>query len=180
MFSIIALPYDALQHLPAREFKTLVAVLRWVDRAGRCFPSLAQIAHAVGVSESTACRSMQCLDAAGVFDERTRAGNGRYRYQVNARYLPRWPGKASPSASLQDRLPQPARQESKLIKESRDAQARFAKSRVSFTEMPDERAKWDARLRGWQTKRFWLPLWGPKPTETGCYAPLAALQPPQR
>jgi len=125
---------------------------------------------------------MQCLDAAGVFDERTRTRNGRYRYQVNARYLPRWPGKASASASLQDGLAQQARQESKPIKQSRDALARqrFARREVSFGEMPDERAKWDSRLRGWQTKRFWLPLWGPKPTEAGCFAPLAALQPPQR
>jgi hypothetical protein len=39
--------------------------------------------------------------------------------------------------------------------------------------MLDERAKWEARLRGWRTKRFWLPLWGPKPTEPGCFAPLS-------
>lgn len=51
MFSIVAVPFDACRDLPAREFKTLVAVLRWVGRAGRCFPSLAQIADAVGVSE---------------------------------------------------------------------------------------------------------------------------------
>jgi hypothetical protein len=49
--------------------------------------------------------------------------------------------------------------------------ARFAKREVSFGELPDDRAKWQARLRGWRTSRFWLPLWGPKPSEPGCFAP---------
>ena len=42
---------------------------------------------------------------------------------------------------------------------------------MSFGEIPDERAKWEARLRSWRQSRFWLPLWGPKPTEPGCFAP---------
>ena len=55
------------------------------------------------------------------------------------------------------------------------ARARFAQRKVSFGEMPDERAKWQARLRGWRQSRFWLPLWGPKPTEPGCFAPVEVL-----
>ena len=46
---------------------------------------------------------------------------------------------------------------------------------MSFGEIPDDRAKWEARLRSWRTSRFWLPLWGPKPTEPGCFAPAGVL-----
>ena len=46
---------------------------------------------------------------------------------------------------------------------------------MSFGEMPDERAKWQARLRSWRKSRFWLPLWGPKPGEPGCFAPAELL-----
>jgi len=36
-------------------------------------------------------------------------------------------------------------------------------------------AFWQARLRSWRQSRFWLPLWGPKPTEPGCFAPAALM-----
>jgi hypothetical protein len=64
----------------------------------------------------------------------------------------------------------------------RDARTRdrFARSRVTFGEIPDEHSKWEARLRSWRQSRFWLPLWGPKPSEPGCFAPQAALQSPKR
>src|SRR4051794_6080916 len=56
------------------------------------------------------------------------------------------------------------------------ARDRFAKPGVSFGEMPDERAKWQARLRSWRKSRFWLSLWGAKPGEPGCLAPADLLQ----
>ena len=52
-------------------------------------------------------------------------------------------------------------------KETARERARFAKSQLSFGELTDERSKWEARLRSWRQSRFWLPLWGPKPTEPG-------------
>ena len=42
--------------------------------------------------------------------------------------------------------------------------------------MPDNRAKWEARLRSWRKSGFWLPSFGPKPTEPGCFAPAEVLQ----
>ena len=51
---------------------------------------------------------------------------------------------------------------------------------MSFGEIPDEQARWQARLRSWRQSRFWLPLWGPKPTEPGCFAPAEVLQGIQR
>ena len=52
---------------------------------------------------------------------------------------------------------------------------RFAKSGISFGEIPDERSKWEARLRSWRQSRFWLPLWGARPGEAGCMVPAALL-----
>jgi hypothetical protein len=47
---------------------------------------------------------------------------------------------------------------------------------LSFGEIPDDRAKWEARLRSWRKSGFWLPLWGPRPDQPGCFAPIAVLQ----
>jgi hypothetical protein len=52
----------------------------------------------------------------------------------------------------------------------------FAQSGSRYGDLIDERSKWEARLRSWRQSRFWLPLWGPKPTEPGCFAPLEVLQ----
>jgi len=47
---------------------------------------------------------------------------------------------------------------------------------VSFSELPDQRARWTPRLRGWHRSGFWLADWGPKPNETGCCVPREVLQ----
>jgi hypothetical protein len=40
--------------------------------------------------------------------------------------------------------------------------------------LPDMHDQWRARIGGWVRSggRFWLPQWGPKPGETGCFAPI--------
>ena len=68
-----------------------------------------------------------------------------------------------------------AGREEQADKKTGYARARFAKPGISFGEIPDDRAKWEARLRSWRQSRFWLPLWGPKPIEPGCFAPLEVL-----
>jgi hypothetical protein len=30
---------------------------------------------------------------------------------------------------------------------------------------------WEQRLAAWRSKKFWMPMWGPKPGEPGCAAP---------
>ena len=47
----------------------------------------------------------------------------------------------------------------------------IGKLEISFGELPDERSKWEARLRSWRQSKFWLPLWGPQPDQPGCFAP---------
>jgi hypothetical protein len=182
LFQIVALPYAALQDLPPLEFKLMAAVLRYANKAGECWPALRQLAADIGKSEATVCRAMRRLaQEFHCFAERTRPGNGRYRYKIAERFLPRWPGKQPPKSSscsiVQDGLAQPARQEANPPKQAREARerARFAKPRLSYGEIPDERARWEPRLRSWRQSKFWLPLWGPKPDEAGCFAPVSLM-----
>jgi hypothetical protein len=72
-------------------------------------------------------------------------------------------------------VPPPGREE-QAGKKTGYARARFANRGGSFGEIPDDRAKWEARLRSWHKSRFWLPSFGPKPTEPGCFAPAVLLK----
>jgi len=166
MFAIVAVPFDALQHLPPLEFKVMTALLRYADRQGRCWPALRQLAVDVGKSEATVCRAMKRLDAQGCFDERTRPGNGRYRYRIAQRFLPRWPS----HAGVQDRLAQAARQEALPTKQLDSW--RFAKVGKVEAGLPAP-VDWGPRLRSYRKSGFWLAVWGPRPGEAGCFAPLA-------
>ena len=49
---------------------------------------------------------------------------------------------------------------------------------MTFGEIPDERSKWEARLRSWRKSGFWLPYWGEKPGNPSCIVPIALLQAP--
>lgn len=98
---------------------------------------------------------------------RVRRPGAAYAYTVAARFLPAMRGV---SHRREKGVPR-TRTEEKVVKKTERAGARF----VSFGEMPDDRIKWQARLRSWRQSRFRLPLWGPKPGEAGCFAPAALL-----
>ena len=180
MFAIIAVPFDAFQALPRPEHRWLLTCFsRYVDRAGTAFPSLRQLAADARMSLASVSRRMAALARLEVF-QRERKPGGRYRYR---------PGRSLPSALARARCRGVSAAETGCFtgrehRTSRAYQARqrgarapqFANRKVSFGEIPDERAKWEARLRCWRQSRFWLPLWGPKPTEPGCFAPVEALQ----
>jgi hypothetical protein len=176
LFSIVAVPFDAFASLPSPQDRWLLTCFsRYVDKAGKAFPSLRQLAIDARMSLATVCRRMAGMAGLGVF-QRERQPGGRYRYTLAAAYRPRWPGKAKPqqnqcvSAGKQG-VSQAATQEANPTKQTRQD----ARARVSFGEMSDERGKWQARLRGWRQSRFWLPLWGAKPGEAGCMVPAALL-----
>jgi hypothetical protein len=103
---------------------------------------------------------------------RQRRPGGVYAYVIAARFLPAARG----VSHAQKRGVPPLRTEENPRKKTTGAGARFAgsgiRSGISFGELPDERSKWEARMRSWRQSRFWLPLWGPKPTEPGCFAPV--------
>ncbi len=175
LFAIIAVPFDAFQALPRPEHRWLLTCFsRYVDRAGAAFPSLRQLARDARMSLASVCRRMAELEQLAVF-QRQRKPGGRYHYVLADAYRPRWPGRDLGRVSgLKQGVSQgETSQQVDPAKHQEDARARrrFARKDVSLVELLDERSKWEARLRSWRRSHFWLPLWGPKPTEPGCFAP---------
>lgn len=164
MFSIVALPYDALKDLPTPTHRWLMTCLmRYADRGGRAFPTERQLAFDARLSPATVCRYLKDLDALGAF-ERVRQGIGRYVYTLAERFRPRWKPKQNQRVSqTEHRVSQGGTQKANPSKQ----EERRARTREIDSE-------WTPRLRSWQKSRFWLPYWGPKPGEPGCLAPVSA------
>ena len=179
MFAIIAVPFEAYAALPRPEHRWLLTCLsRYADQAGVCWPSMRQLAADARMSLSSVCRRLKEMADLSVF-QRTRKGVRRYIYQLAEAYRPRWPrcsrGRVSAAKHRVSQGETPQQVEPTKIQGGARARQRFAQKDVSFGELPDEDIKWKARLRGWQQSRFWLPLWGPKPTEAGCFAPASLM-----
>src|SRR3954451_20723179 len=171
MLAFVPVRFDLYRTVRRHLHWTLQCLVGFADRTGRCFPSVRTLAKATGTPRSTVSRHLAQLAAEGVIARQRRPG-GVYAYVIAGRFLP-----AARGVSHQrDRGVPPARTEEQTGKK-RDAHARdrFAKREVSFGEIPDERSKWEARLRSWRKSGFWLPSFGPKPTEPGCFVPVALL-----
>ena len=184
LLSFVPVHFTVYRPLKPRLRWAMQCLVGYADYAGRCFPSLRTFAVQAGISKSAARRDLAELEAEGHFT-RTRRPGGVYVYRIARRFLPRWAREQvsqhrdrqrearrarRADASLRG-VPEPGTEEEPLKKNHGDARARFARKEISFGEMPDERAKWQARLRSWRQSKFWLPLWGPKPGEAGCFAP---------
>src|SRR5215217_7971599 len=85
------------------------------------------------------------LAAEGVIARQRKPG-GVYAYVIAAPFLP---ARRGVSHSREKGVPPPEKEE-QTDKKTGYAQARFAKSGVSFGEIPDERGKWEARVRSWR------------------------------
>src|SRR4051794_33672836 len=190
MLPFVPVAFDVYRPLKPRLRWAMQCLVSFADRAGRCFPSIRTFALHAGISKSAAGRDLAGLAKAGLVTRKRRPG-GVYVYQIAKRFLPRWAKeqisqvwdrqrkarqarRAEPAVRA---VPVSATEEKPDKKNHGDARvrARFANRGVSYGEMPDDRAKWEARLRSWRQSRFWLPLWGPKPTEPGCFAPREVL-----
>jgi hypothetical protein len=175
VFQIIAVPFDAFQALPSPTHRWLLTCLsRYTDRDGKCWPTMRQLSQDARMSLSTVCRRLAEMADLNVF-QRTRKGVGRYVYQVAEAYRPRWPGRAGARVSGPKHGVSQGETSEQVdpAKQTKGAPARqrFAKSGISYGDLPDERSRWEPRIRSWRQSRFWLPLWGPKPDEPGCFAP---------
>jgi DNA-binding transcriptional MocR family regulator len=176
LLSFVPVTLDLYRNVRRHLHWTLQNLIAFADRTGRCFPSVRTLAACTGTPRSTVSRHLAQLAAEGVITRQRRPG-GVYAYVIAARFLPAARGV---SHSREKGVP-PARTEEQVGKKTEGARARFAESGfrktgigkpgISFSELPDERAKWEPRIRSWRESRFWLPLWGPKPTEPGCFAP---------
>ena len=172
MLAFVPVAFDIYRPLKPRLRWAMQCLVSFADRAGRCFPSVRKLAAFAGLSKSAVSRHLAALVEAGVVTRQRRPG-GVYDYQIDPRFLPRAPV----SHSRAEGVPQEAGQKTDPPKQTREARtrARFANRGVSFGEMPDERAKWEARLRSWRKSGFWLPLWGPKPDQPDCFAPASLM-----
>jgi DNA-binding transcriptional MocR family regulator len=170
LLPFIPVTFDLYRTVRRHLHWTLQNLIAFADHGGRCWPSVRTLAAATGTPRSTVSRHLAQLAADGVIARQRRPG-GVYAYVIAARFLP---ARRGVSHRRREGVP-PAGRKEQAGKKTEDARARFAKSGLSFGELPDERSKWEARLRSWRQSRFWLPLWGSKPTEPGCMAPPALL-----
>src|SRR3954452_12689860 len=110
VFQIIAVPFDAYAALPRSEHRWLLTCLAlYVDRTGKCFPSLRQLAADARTSLASVSRYMAAMERLGVF-QRQRKPGGRYSYILAEAYRPRWPGRVP---APQGGVSQAARQQAK-------------------------------------------------------------------
>jgi hypothetical protein len=131
-----------------------------------------QLASDARMSLSTVCRRLIEMAVLGVF-QRERKGIGRYVYQLAESFRPRWPGRVSAGKHGVSQAATPQQADPAKHQGGAPARQRFANRKVSYGELPDDHIKWQARLRSWRQSGFWLQLWGPKPTEPGCFAPVS-------
>ena len=164
MFATLILPFDSYRDLPTPTHRWLMQCLaRYTNRAGECWPTMRQLAGDARMSLSTVQRRLAELAELGVF-QRTRSGVGRAApYRLGRK----------PSVSPSERgVSHVGTQEALPRKQVESSRWRFAKE----ADLPAP-VEWEPRLRGWAQSRFWLPTWGPKPNEPGCWAVFHVKQP---
>src|SRR5690349_1867763 len=166
MLAFVPVTLDLYRTVRRHLHWTLQNLVAFADRTGRCFPSVRTLAAATGQPRSTVSRHLAQLAKEGVITRQRRPG-GVYGYVIEARFLPAQRG----VSHARKRGVPPASREEQAGKKTGYARARFGKSGPSGNgsdtfgrsesirgELPDERSKWEARLRSWRQSRFWLPL----------------------
>ena len=166
MLAFVPVTLDLYRTVRRHLHWTLQNLVSFADRTGRCFPSVRTLAAATGTPRSTVSRHLAQLAREGVV-QRQRKPGGVYAYVIAGRFLPASRGVSHQQAKG---VP-PARREEQAGKKTGYARARFAKLGMTDGGLPDPADQWKARIRSWSISRFWLPAWGPKPTEPGCFAP---------
>jgi DNA-binding transcriptional ArsR family regulator len=163
VLTYVPVVFDVYRPLKPHLRWTLQCLVGFADIAGKCFPSVRKLADVTGLAKSTVARHLTELVKAGAITRQRRRG-GVYRYQIEARFLPATrAGAAQVSHARRAAVPR-TRTEEQTIK---NKTLRVGDSLDSTISTP-----WKQRLQGWQKSRFWLPQWGPKPGETGCFAPI--------
>ena len=173
LLPFVPVTFDLYRPLKPRLRWAMACLVGFADRAGKCWPSVRAFAAFAGISKSAAARHLAGLVEAGAIARKRRPGHG-YEYEIAPQFLPRAPV----SHFRKEAVPLRAGQETDPRKQTERVRKRtqFAKPGVSYGEMPDERTKWQARLRGWRKSGFWLAQWGARPNEAGCIVPAALLQ----
>jgi hypothetical protein len=167
VFQIIAVPFDAYAALPSPQHRWLLTCLsRYADRHGKAWPSMRQLAQDARMSLTSVCRYLAAMHDLGVF-QRVRRGVGRYVYTLAAAYVPRWSTRVDGRADR--RVPASQRG----VSGAGTQEAKPAKQNRFVEDFPE--APWQQRIDSWRTSRFWLPQWGPRPDDPGCFVPATLL-----
>ena len=174
LFAIIAVPFDAFQALPRPEHRWLLTCFsRYVDRAGAAFPSLRQLAarrpHVAGERLPAAWprwRSSRCSSAQRKARRALRLRPGRSLSAALARRAAACFRAETGCFTGRNTKTSRATKQRKARERASDSLERMSASARCPTSAPSGR-----RGCGLAQSRFWLPLWGPKPTEPGCFAP---------
>jgi hypothetical protein len=163
LFATVHLPFDAYRDLPTPTHRWLMQCLaRYSDRAGKCWPTMRQLAGDARLSLSTVQRRLAELAELGVF-HRERKGVGRYVYTLAEPYRLGRPGHVS---GPERGVSRSARQEVEP--------SNYLNKGIWLGDAGSPRpTEWEPRLKGWARSGFWLAVWGPRPGEAGCFAPLA-------
>ena len=180
MLAFVPTVFDLYRPLKPRLRWAMQCLVSYADHAGRCFPSLRNFAVQAGISKSAAGRDLAELAEAGLVTRKRRPG-GVYVYQIARRFLPQWA--AEQVSQHRDRhrkawrvkhgnppiraVPERGTEEKPDKKNQGYARARFAGLGEGLPCPVD----WAPRLRSWARSQFWLPTWGPKPSEPGCWVP---------
>jgi DNA-binding transcriptional ArsR family regulator len=167
MLAYVPVNFDLYRALKPHLRWTLQCLVRFADRTGRCFPSVRKLGEVADISKSTAARHLSQLEKAGALTRRRRPGRG-YLYQIDSRFLPAARKTARPLAGVSHQreraVPPSAGIEEKPTKNTSYA--------LPDSWIPDVRSQWAARTRAFKESGFWLPQWGPKPNQPGCFAPV--------
>jgi DNA-binding transcriptional ArsR family regulator len=151
MLAFVPVAFDAYRPLKPYLRWTLQCLVGFADRTGRCFPSVRKLAEVAGLSKSTAARHLTELAKVGVISRQRRLG-GVYIYRIESRVLP-------VSHARRASVPRIRAEEDPIKK-------------IPDSGLPNDQTRWQARVRSWKKSGFWLPQWGPKPGEAGCFAPV--------
>ena len=88
-FSRVPCPASRLRGLREEALVTLVALGQFVDPDGQCYPSLARLADATGLSRPKICRAISKLEAAGLVRKLRDGPRGVNHYRIGfAEVLP--------------------------------------------------------------------------------------------
>ena len=143
MLSFVPVTLDLYRTVRRHLHWTLQNLVAFADRTGTVLPLRPHARCAPRDSPGARCPAIwRNWPQEGVIARQRRPG-GVYAYVIAARFLPAQRGV---SHQREKGVPPPGTEE-QAGKKTGYARARFAKSGVSFGEIPDERAKWEARLR---------------------------------
>jgi len=134
-------------------------MISFANRSGECWFSVRTFGRVAGLSKSSASRHLALLTRPEyAFAGRRWVPGVGYLYRIE----PHWLARGAVSHGRAPGVPR-VRTKEESAKNKGDFRIRYE------GELPDERGQWAARVRG--MAKFWLPTWGPKPGERGCWVP---------